>query len=252
MSAEQMYEILGQLKTICMQNREQARELFATHPHLALAVMRMQDRLQKLNSQGLMGGGGGGGSSGGGGKGHDRSIGMAPPDPRSMGGPMGPGGGGGMGAHGGPGGMGGPMGGPPPHMMDMGMGRPYDDGPSGPPPFQGGGPGPNYGPGPGNMGGPPMGMPPNMGGPPPAGMGPPMAMPPPLGGSGGGAPGHQVSMSGPPGGGSNPQNILATLTPEQRQQFQQLLTMTPEQLAQFPPSVQQQVMALQAESRGRR
>jgi hypothetical protein len=59
-------------------------------------------------------------------------------------------------------------------------------------------------------------------------------------------------MSGPPGGGSNPQNILATLTPEQRQQFQQLLTMTPEQLAQFPPSVQQQVMALQAESRGRR
>ena len=67
-----MYEILGQLKTICMQNREQARELFATHPHLALAVMRMQDRLQKLKSQGPMGGGGG--SSGGGGKGHDRPL----------------------------------------------------------------------------------------------------------------------------------------------------------------------------------
>ena len=42
MPIEKMYEILGQLKTICTQNREQARELFATHPHLALAVMRMQ------------------------------------------------------------------------------------------------------------------------------------------------------------------------------------------------------------------
>jgi 23S rRNA A2030 N6-methylase RlmJ len=51
MPVEKMYEILGQLKTICMQNREQSRELFATHPHLALAVMRMQDRLQKINSQ---------------------------------------------------------------------------------------------------------------------------------------------------------------------------------------------------------
>jgi len=37
-----MYEVLGQLKTMCVQNRENARELFASHPHLALAVMRMQ------------------------------------------------------------------------------------------------------------------------------------------------------------------------------------------------------------------
>ena len=42
MPPERMYEVLGQLKTMCVQNRENARELFASHPHLALAVMRMQ------------------------------------------------------------------------------------------------------------------------------------------------------------------------------------------------------------------
>jgi hypothetical protein len=100
--------------------------------------------------------------------------------------------------------------GPPPHMMDMGMGRPYDDGPPGPPPpFQGGGPGRDYGPGP--MGGPGMGPPPGMGAPPP-GIGP-------RGGDrGGGAP--QQSVGG----------ILSKLSPEQREQFQRLMTLSPEQV----------------------
>jgi hypothetical protein len=42
MPPDRMYEVLGQLKNMCVQNREHARELFASHPHLALAVMRMQ------------------------------------------------------------------------------------------------------------------------------------------------------------------------------------------------------------------
>ncbi|EKX50840.1 hypothetical protein GUITHDRAFT_85230, partial [Guillardia theta CCMP2712] len=52
MSIEQMYNVMGQLKTICAQNREQARELFNTYPQLSMAVLRMHDLLSKYSSGG--------------------------------------------------------------------------------------------------------------------------------------------------------------------------------------------------------
>jgi len=49
-----------------------------------------------------------------------------------------------------------------------------------------------------------------------------------------------------PGGGNRELDIqmLANLTPEQRQQFNTLMSLPPEQLAAMPDSVKQQVMAL--------
>jgi hypothetical protein len=99
------------------------------------------------------------------------------------------------------------MGGPPGHMMDMGMSRPYDDGPSVQPPYHGG-PG-SYGPGP-NMGG-------------PAGMAPPAIGPPP----GMSGPGPQHMGGAPP---PQTHSILNNLTPQQREQFQKLINSTPEQV----------------------
>eukprot|EP00960_Hanusia_phi_P077673 768726-Hanusia_phi.AAC.7 len=52
MSIEQMYNVMGQLKTICAQSREQARELFNTYPQLSMAVLRMHDLLSKYSSGG--------------------------------------------------------------------------------------------------------------------------------------------------------------------------------------------------------
>jgi len=61
---------------------------------------------------------------------------------------------------------------------------------------------------------------------------------------------------GPPGMGAAPppqtQNILANLTPQQREQFEQLINSTPEQLNHMPPHVKSQVLALQAQVRGGR
>ncbi len=112
------------------------------------------------------------------------------------------------------------------HMMDMGMPRPYDDGPPSQAGYQGGPGGGAYGPA-ANMGGAP-----GMG--PPAGLGPPPALGA-IGGMGGmGGPGAQGANLGPPGMGAAPppqtQNILANLTPQQREQFQQLINSTPEQV----------------------
>mmetsp|Transcript_13976 Transcript_13976/g.48249 ORF Transcript_13976/g.48249 Transcript_13976/m.48249 type:complete len:210 (-) Transcript_13976:76-705(-) len=187
MSIEQMYNVMGQLKTICAQNREQARELFNTYPQLSMAVLRMHDLLSKYSSGG-------------------------PPPP--------------VGIHSDPlprGGMSGLS----------GPGMP-------PPPQLGGG----------------MGMPGNV---------PPSAMGQPVGGAsvtsgrggsgdssypgssaGGGygmTPGGSGAMGLGPGGG-NLQQMLANLTPEQRQQFNTLMSLPPEQLAAMPDSVKQQVMAL--------
>eukprot|EP00293_Proteomonas_sulcata_P018379 CAMPEP_0184289774 /NCGR_PEP_ID=MMETSP1049-20130417/2144_1 /TAXON_ID=77928 /ORGANISM="Proteomonas sulcata, Strain CCMP704" /LENGTH=92 /DNA_ID=CAMNT_0026596689 /DNA_START=212 /DNA_END=487 /DNA_ORIENTATION=- len=47
MSADHMYEVMGHLKTIVAQNREQARELLLQHPQLSLAVLRMDEQLRK-------------------------------------------------------------------------------------------------------------------------------------------------------------------------------------------------------------
>jgi cleavage stimulation factor subunit 2 len=57
MSFDQMYEVVGQLKTIVAQNREQGKELLLQFPQLSCAFLAMQDRLK--NERSMPPGGGG-------------------------------------------------------------------------------------------------------------------------------------------------------------------------------------------------
>jgi hypothetical protein len=57
MSYDQMYEVIGQLKTIIAQNREQGKELLLQFPQLSYAFLAMQDRIK--NERNMPPGGGG-------------------------------------------------------------------------------------------------------------------------------------------------------------------------------------------------
>jgi cleavage stimulation factor subunit 2 len=58
MSFDQMYEVVGQLKTIVAQNREQGKELLLQFPQLSSAFLAMQDRLKNERNMAPPGGGG--------------------------------------------------------------------------------------------------------------------------------------------------------------------------------------------------
>jgi len=111
MSEAEIYQVMGELKSIGAQNREQAKELLLQFPALSLACVRMLDNLKQFKAGGGKPGMGG---PGGGGMGMGMGMGMGGPQ---RGGPMGGPMGGQMGGPGGPPGMGGPGGMGPPGLL---------------------------------------------------------------------------------------------------------------------------------------
>jgi hypothetical protein len=113
MSEAEIYQVMGELKSIGAQNREQAKELLLQFPALSLACVRMLDNLKQFKAGGGKPGMGG---PGGGGMGMGMVMGMGMGGPQ-RGGPMGGPMGGQMGGPGGPPGMGGPGGMGPPGLI---------------------------------------------------------------------------------------------------------------------------------------